>query len=95
MVANANDLDSGDKFGRTPLMYCVLGDRMECAEMLIKANCDVNKRDIGGRTSLHWAAHKVRILCHRYADHVRHLLCTCIDLTSIDFMVPYKLSKSK
>ena len=43
-------------------MYCVLGDRMECAEMLIKASCDVNKRDIGGRTSLHWASHKVLIV---------------------------------
>ena len=40
-------------------MYCVLGDRLECAEMLLKANADVNKKDIGGRTALHWAAHKV------------------------------------
>lgn len=61
-AASPRDIDAGDKFGRTPLMYCVLGDRMECAEMLIKAGADVNKQDIGGRTSLHWAAHKVSFL---------------------------------
>ena len=49
----------GDKFGRSPLMYCVLSDRLECAELIIKAGADVNKKDIGGRTALHWAAHKV------------------------------------
>ena len=69
LTAHARDVNTGDKFGRTPLMYCVLGDRMECAEMLIKANGDVNKKDIGGRTALHWAAHKVcvsqaRLLLH-------------------------------
>ena len=50
-------------------MYCVLGDRLECAEMLTKANADVNKQDIGGRTALHWAAHKVGIIGGRTALH--------------------------
>ena len=58
--ANARDIDSGDKFGRTPLMFCVLSDRSECAELLLKAGAEINKKDIGGRTALHWAAHKVR-----------------------------------
>ena len=40
-------------------MYCVLSDRLECAELIIKAGADVNRKDIGGRTALHWAAHKV------------------------------------
>ena len=66
LSAHVRDLDSGDKFGRSPLMYCVLGDRLECAEMLLKANADVNKKDIGGRTALHWAAHKVRNI--KYSD---------------------------
>ena len=55
------DVDCGDKFGRTALMYCVLGDRLECAEMLIKSGTNINRRDNGGRTALHWAAHKVSI----------------------------------
>ena len=41
-------------------MFCVLGDRIECAELLIKAGADINKKDVGGRTALHWAAHKVK-----------------------------------
>ena len=57
--ASTKDVDSGDKFARTPLMYCVLGDRMECGEMLIKSGANVNHKDVGGRTALHWAAHKV------------------------------------
>ena len=58
VIANSKELDSGDKFGRTPLMYCVLADRIECAEVILKAGADVNKKDVGGRTALHWAAHK-------------------------------------
>ena len=53
------DLEVGDQFGRSPLMYCVLADRLECAEILLKAGAQVNLRDKGGRTALHWAAHKV------------------------------------
>ena len=44
-------------------MYCIFGDRPECVEMLIKANVDINKKDIGGRTALHWAAHKGNFKC--------------------------------
>ena len=58
-TANPAEIDKGDKFGRTPLMFCVLGDRIECAELLLKAAADVNKKDAGGRTAMHWAAHKV------------------------------------
>jgi len=52
-------IDSGDQFGRTPLMFCVLADRLECAELLLKAGAQTNQKDKGGRTALHWAAHKV------------------------------------
>ncbi|KAH3749161.1 hypothetical protein DPMN_183652 [Dreissena polymorpha] len=52
-------LDAGDQFGRTPLMFCVLADRLECAELLLKAGAQTNMKDKGGRTALHWAAHKV------------------------------------
>ncbi|KAH3749153.1 hypothetical protein DPMN_183644 [Dreissena polymorpha] len=51
-------LDAGDQFGRTPLMFCVLADRLECAELLLKAGAQTNMKDKGGRTALHWAAHK-------------------------------------
>ncbi|XP_059165676.1 inversin-like [Physella acuta] len=67
------DLDVGDQFGRSPLMYCVLVDRLECAEILIKAGAQVNLKDKGGRTALHWAAHKgnlrlMKLLLSRGAD---------------------------
>lgn len=57
--ASTQELDTGDQFGRTPLMFCVLADRLECAELLLRAGTQVNKCDKGGRTALHWAAHKV------------------------------------
>lgn len=52
--------DREDQFGRTPLMYCVLADRLDCAEILLKAGASVNKTDLSQRTALHLAAQKVR-----------------------------------
>uniref|UniRef100_A0A673UDL0 Nephrocystin-2 n=1 Tax=Suricata suricatta TaxID=37032 RepID=A0A673UDL0_SURSU len=50
--------DKEDQFGRTPLMYCVLADRLDCADALLKAGADVNKADHSQRTALHLAAQK-------------------------------------
>lgn len=50
--------DKEDQFGRTPLMYCVLADRLDCADALLKAGADVNKADHSRRTALHLAAQK-------------------------------------
>ncbi|CAI5662433.1 unnamed protein product [Oreochromis niloticus] len=50
--------DREDQFGRTPLMYCVLADRLDCAEILLKAGASVNKTDLSQRTALHLAAQK-------------------------------------
>ncbi|XP_046555449.1 LOW QUALITY PROTEIN: inversin-like [Haliotis rubra] len=58
VAACPQELDAGDQFGRSPLMFCVLADRLECAETLLKAGAQINLRDKGGRTALHWAAHK-------------------------------------
>ncbi|KAM6909667.1 inversin [Xenentodon cancila] len=50
--------DHEDQFGRTPLMYCVLADRLDCAEILLKAGASVNKADHSQRTALHLASQK-------------------------------------
>uniref|UniRef100_A0A3P8UNH7 Inversin n=1 Tax=Cynoglossus semilaevis TaxID=244447 RepID=A0A3P8UNH7_CYNSE len=50
--------DREDQFGRTPLMYCVLADRLDCAEILLKAGASVNKTDQSQRSALHLAAQK-------------------------------------
>ncbi|XP_063718896.1 inversin-like isoform X3 [Symsagittifera roscoffensis] len=53
------DVDTADSLGRTPLMYCVLGNKVDCAEYLIKSTkANVNASDNLGRTALHWAANK-------------------------------------
>ncbi|XP_062986914.1 inversin isoform X2 [Elgaria multicarinata webbii] len=58
-IAGNPDLkDKEDQFGRTPLMYCVLADRLDCAEALLKTGTDVNKVDHSQRTALHLAAQK-------------------------------------
>ncbi|XP_067866484.1 inversin isoform X2 [Heterodontus francisci] len=58
IAANPDLKDAEDQFGRTPLMYCVLADRLDCAEALIKAGANVNKADRSQRTALHLAAQK-------------------------------------
>lgn len=52
-------LEERDNFGRTPLMYCVLSDRLDCAKLLIKMGCKLDQVDKAGRSALHLAAHKV------------------------------------
>lgn len=59
-VADPSLRDHEDQFGRTPLMYCVLADRLDCAEILLKAGASVNKTDHSQRTALHLAAQKAR-----------------------------------
>ncbi|XP_012975050.1 inversin isoform X7 [Mesocricetus auratus] len=58
IVGNPSLKDKEDQFGRTPLMYCVLADRLDCADALLKAGADVNKTDHSRRTALHLAAQK-------------------------------------
>uniref|UniRef100_A0A8B9ZEA2 Inversin n=1 Tax=Anas platyrhynchos TaxID=8839 RepID=A0A8B9ZEA2_ANAPL len=59
LIAGNSELkDKEDQFGRTPLMYCVLADRLDCAEALLKAGADVNRADRSRRTALHLAAQK-------------------------------------
>ncbi|XP_078093347.1 inversin isoform X2 [Mustelus asterias] len=73
IAANPNLKDAKDPFGRTPLMYCVLADRLDCAETLIKAGVNVNKADRSQRTALHLAAQKgnyrfMKLLLSRHAN---------------------------
>ncbi|XP_049752006.1 inversin isoform X3 [Elephas maximus indicus] len=58
IIGNSALKDEEDQFGRTPLMYCVLADRLDCADALLKAGADVNKTDHSQRTALHLAAQK-------------------------------------
>ncbi|XP_043545970.1 inversin isoform X2 [Chiloscyllium plagiosum] len=73
IAANPNIKDAEDQFGRTPLMYCVLADRLDCAEALIKAGVNINKADRSQRTALHLAAQKgnyrfMKLLLNRRAN---------------------------
>uniref|UniRef100_A0A8C8RGI8 Inversin n=1 Tax=Pelusios castaneus TaxID=367368 RepID=A0A8C8RGI8_9SAUR len=58
IAGNPELKDKEDQFGRTPLMYCVLADRIDCAEALLKAGAGINKADRSQRTALHLAAQK-------------------------------------
>ncbi|XP_046515491.1 inversin [Equus quagga] len=58
IIGNSSLKDKEDQFGRTPLMYCVLADRLDCADALLKAGANVNKTDHSQRTALHLAAQK-------------------------------------
>jgi ankyrin repeat protein len=56
-------------------MYCVLADRVDCADALLKAGADVNKTDHSRRTALHLAAQKVRSQIT-----LKRKLCGCLSL---------------
>uniref|UniRef100_A0A8K9XA88 Inversin n=1 Tax=Oncorhynchus mykiss TaxID=8022 RepID=A0A8K9XA88_ONCMY len=73
ITVNPSLRDREDQFGRTPLMYCVLADRLDCAETLLKAGASVKKTDHSQRTALHLAAQKgnvrfLKLLLSRRAD---------------------------
>ena len=62
-LENTDLLETPDNFGRTPLMYCVLSDRLDCAKLLIKMKANLHHVDKAGRSALHLAAHKVILIC--------------------------------
>jgi len=55
---NSALMDSPDYFGRTPLMYCVLADRLNTAKCLLRLGAQVSSVDNVGRSAAHIAAHK-------------------------------------
>ncbi|XP_053343434.1 inversin isoform X2 [Clarias gariepinus] len=77
--------DSEDQFGRTPLMYCVLADRLDCAETLLKAGASVNKADRSKRTALHLSAQKgnVRFMKLLLSRHANWLLKDLEEMTPL------------
>ena len=76
---NFCDIDLRDKFGRTPLMYAVLGNFPECVEILIKNKSEGTLVDSSCRNALHWAVH------HGYLGCVKILLNKCkIDWKAAD-----------
>lgn len=71
------DINESDHMGRTPLIYSVLGDQVECAVVLLKSGADIDKCDIDKRTSLHWAAYQgneklVKLLLSKGANRIKH-----------------------
>lgn len=54
-LREGNSLDDIDEYGFTPLIECAITRQTDIAEELLKRGVDVNKVDVAGRTSLHWA----------------------------------------
>src|SRR5437870_2371963 len=50
------NVNGGDAYGRTPLMWAVQGANKDLVAKLILRGADVNRRDLDGRTPLMWAA---------------------------------------
>lgn len=50
------DLNAPDGYGRTPLVYSVLSDAIDCCQLLLQAGAVVDATDTDGRTAVHWAA---------------------------------------
>jgi ankyrin repeat protein len=68
------DLESLDKYGRTPLMWACDGGHADCVDYLIQAGANIKTAERQtGRTALHWAARNgseetVRILVEAGSD---------------------------
>ena len=65
--------NSTDHFGRTPLIYCILADRLNTAKYLIKSGAQIGCVDNHGRSAVHIAAHKgttkfLHLLAQKGAD---------------------------
>ena len=76
------NIDLRDRFGRTPLMYAVLGNYPACVEVdgkanasiifvekvLLKTSSNASLVDSSRRTALHWAVHHGHIGCVKYVS---------------------------
>nr|AFI99112.1 ankyrin repeat protein Diego [Clytia hemisphaerica] len=71
-------VDDIDSTGRTPLIYSVLVEQIDCFNLLLKHGADIDKPDTDGRTCLHWAAYQGN---HKL---VKLVLSKCKNRTSRD-----------
>lgn len=52
LIGSGADLDAGDPYGVTALMFSLISGSVETARRLIEAGAEVNARDVDGRTAL-------------------------------------------
>ncbi|XP_035382348.1 inversin [Electrophorus electricus] len=76
-------------------MYCVLADRLDCAETLLKAGASVNKADHSKRTALHLAAQRgnVRFMKLLLSKHADWLLKDVEEMTSLHLATRHASAK--
>ena len=58
ILSREYDLNELDHTGRTPLIYSILVEQVDCFNLLLKHGADIEKPDSDGRTALHWAAYQ-------------------------------------
>jgi ankyrin repeat protein len=57
MIEDGEDINRRDHVGRTPLHVAIISNSVDCASILIDAGARMTARLVGGRASLHLAAH--------------------------------------
>ncbi|XP_012557209.1 inversin-B [Hydra vulgaris] len=70
------NINEVDHMGRTPLIYSILGDQIDCVLLLLKEGASIDDVDIDERTALHWASYQgnhrlVKILLSKGANKTK------------------------
>lgn len=71
LIFRGADVNGGDRWGASPLIYAARKNNIECVKVLLETNANVNHADGDGWMPLHWASKQGHIECVRVRMRVR------------------------
>ncbi len=57
LLNTIDDVNYLDEYGYSPLIQCVIADKLDVAKLLLEKGADPNQKDVTGRSPLHWAVY--------------------------------------
>ncbi len=84
LISSGADINKGNKWGQTPLLYACLNNDLEIAKTLVENGANVNAKDLDDKESILHHASKAVNFKNPNSDLVKYLIRRGADINAID-----------